>query len=134
MEARYTYNVGSISFPITSTSHLTQVWFDRGLTWVYGFHHEEAHRCFKCALQEDPSCAMAYWGIAYACGPFYNKPWGWFSPQERKDALKLCHASIHRAAELSVNVSGVEKGLIWARNRSFPVTFSPNTFLTQRRG
>ena len=50
-------------------------WFDRGLTWCYAFNHEEAVRCFQRALEADPECAMAHWGIAYAIGPNYNKDW-----------------------------------------------------------
>ena len=51
------------------------MWFDRGLVWTYGFNHEEAVRCFEHAVEADPDCAMAHWGIAYAVGPNYNKPW-----------------------------------------------------------
>ena len=39
-----------------------------------GYHHEEAVACFERALEHDPTCAMAHWGIAYAIGPNYNKP------------------------------------------------------------
>jgi hypothetical protein len=38
-------------------------------------HHEEAIACFKKALEADPSCAMAHWGVAYAAGPNDNYPW-----------------------------------------------------------
>ena len=49
-----------------------QIWFDRGLNWTYAYNHEEAVTCFRKALEYDPGCAMAWWGIAYASGPFYN--------------------------------------------------------------
>ena len=62
------YNLGSYSRPITTTSPLTQLWFDRGLIWCYGFNHEEASRCFHRALSHDPDCALAYWGIGIPAG------------------------------------------------------------------
>ena len=36
------YDLGSYSRPITTTSPEAQLWFDRGLVWAYGYHHEEA--------------------------------------------------------------------------------------------
>ena len=30
----------------------------------------------------DPDCAMAHWGIAYALGPNYNKPWEFFDDDD----------------------------------------------------
>ena len=52
-----------------------QRWFDRGLNWCFGYHHQEAVVCFAKALEFDPDCAMAHWGVAYASGPNYNMPW-----------------------------------------------------------
>ena len=60
-----------------------QQWFDRGLAWVYGYNHEEAIVCFEQALKEDPACAMARWGIAYAIGPNYNRWWHTFSSADQ---------------------------------------------------
>lgn len=49
--------------------------------------HEEAIRCFQLAAKADPDCAMAYWGIAYATGPNYNKQWTEFTPPELEESL-----------------------------------------------
>ena len=68
------YNLGPYSRKITTSSPEAQRWFDRGLNWCFGYHHEEAIACWKKALEYDTSCAMAYWGIAYATGPNYNMP------------------------------------------------------------
>ena len=76
------YDLGQHSYPISTSSPAAQLWFDRGLAWTYGFNHEEAIRCFEQALELDPHCAMAYWGIAYAIGPNYNKAWDQFDPVE----------------------------------------------------
>jgi hypothetical protein len=47
---------------------------DQGLAMVYGFNHDEAIRAFREAARLDPTCAMAYWGIAFSLGPNYNLP------------------------------------------------------------
>ena len=49
-----------------------QQYFDQGLRLVYGFNHAEAIRSFARAAELDRSCAMCYWGIAYAYGPHVN--------------------------------------------------------------
>ena len=71
----YPYDLGSYSRKVTTTSADAQRWFDRGLNWCFGYHHEEAVACFEKALETDPNCAMAHWGVAYAAGPNYNYPW-----------------------------------------------------------
>ena len=79
----YPYDVGRYSRTVTTTSPDAQRWFDRGLNWCFGFHHEEAIRCFEQALEADPHCAMAHWGIGYAAGPNYNVPWELMDPAGR---------------------------------------------------
>src|SRR5499425_3114519 len=65
----YPYNLGSYTRKVTTTSADAQRWFDRGLNWCFGYHHEEAVACFAKTLETDPNCAMAHWGVAYAVGP-----------------------------------------------------------------
>ena len=82
------YDLGAHRLPVTTRSPEGQLWFDRGLLWCYGFNHGEAVRCFRRALESDPDCAMAYWGIAHALGPNYNKPWDAF------DAVSYTHMTL----------------------------------------
>src|SRR5688500_16299978 len=51
---------------------LAQRYFDQGLRLVYGFNHAEAIRSFQRATELDATCAMCWWGIAYAYGPHVN--------------------------------------------------------------
>jgi tetratricopeptide (TPR) repeat protein len=51
---------------------LAQQYFDQGLRLVYGFNHAEAIRSFTRATELDSTCAMCWWGIAYAYGPHVN--------------------------------------------------------------
>jgi tetratricopeptide (TPR) repeat protein len=66
------YDIGGFHHKVTTDSPSAQMWFDRGLALCFGFNHEEAVRCFEQSLKEDPSLAMALWGIAYAWGPNIN--------------------------------------------------------------
>src|SRR5438132_8453749 len=38
----YPYDLGPYSRKVTTTSADAQRWFDRGLNWCFGYHHEEA--------------------------------------------------------------------------------------------
>lgn len=83
----YPYKVGPYSRPVTTASSEAQRWFDRGLNWCFGYHHEEAVRCFEKALEIDPSYAMAHWGAGYAAGPNYNYLWALQNPAGKAAAL-----------------------------------------------
>ena len=87
----YPYDLGKYHRPITTTSVETQTWFDRGLAWIYGFDLEMAGRCFNEAIAMDKNCAMAYWGLAYASGIYYNKPWHRMQQDELVQKLKLTY-------------------------------------------
>ncbi|MCC6311713.1 MAG: hypothetical protein IT345_12475, partial [Trueperaceae bacterium] len=80
------HDLGPYSRRVRTASPEAQLWFDRGLAWCYGYHHEEAIRCFQRAASADPGCAMAWWGVAYAAGCNYNKPWEAFLEEERREA------------------------------------------------
>ena len=57
---------GAVHFPITKTTPEAQSFFDQGLGQLYGFWYFEAERSFRQAATSDPTCAMAYWGMALA--------------------------------------------------------------------
>jgi tetratricopeptide (TPR) repeat protein len=114
------FDLGNHSFPISTSSALAQRWFDRGLAWCYGFNHEEAVRCFQNTINEDPTCAMGYWGIAYANGPFYNKPWDWYGELERGPAIKICHDACQKANQLRFDNTPLEQQLIQAFGERYP--------------
>jgi tetratricopeptide (TPR) repeat protein len=107
---------------VSTGSATAQGWFDRGLAWTYGYNHEEAVRCFRQALAHDPDCAMAWWGIAYASGPFYNRPWIRFTPAEVVTTLSLCHDAAGRALACSTDATPAEQAMIAALVRRYPQT------------
>ena len=108
------YDLGTYRHTITTASPEAQMWFDRGLVWCYGFNHEESVRCFKKAADADPNCAMAYWGIAYAAGPNYNKPWEAFDAVDLSQSLTEAYAAAQIALAKIEAASAVEQALIKA--------------------
>src|SRR5271165_4283578 len=116
----YPYDVGSYSRKVTTASADAQRWFDRGLNWCFGYHHEEAVRCFGKALEIDPSCAMAHWGIGYAAGPNYNYPWELQDPAGKAAALARAHDAARAALALAGGVTAPERALIEALPARYP--------------
>src|SRR6056297_1231561 len=102
-----------------SMEPLAQTWFDRGLVWLFAYNHEEAVVCFERALEADPACALAHWGIAYALGPNYNKPWEIFTPEEKAPALERAHAALAAGLALK-SAKPVELALLAALASRYP--------------
>ena len=113
------FNLGRHTFPVSTTSVAAQTWFDRGLSWVYGFNHDEAGVCFRHAAELDRGFAMAYWGEAFACGPFYNMTWEQFSGQEAKQATGVCYRATQTAVAHAGSASPLERALIEALAQRF---------------
>ena len=114
------YDLGAYSRPITTKSDEAQVWFDRGLNWVFGFNHAEAIKCFGKALEHDPGCAMAQWGISYAAGPNYNLPWHLYDPAGKAQALAAAYDAMQAALTLADRATPVEQALIRALPARYP--------------
>lgn len=114
IDPTYPFDLGHWTRRITTASPDAQSWFDRGLNWLFAYNHEEAVACFRRALDADPACAMAWWGIAYASGPFYNRAWIRFSDDEIAATLPVCHEAARQAAALAGSATPAEAGLIGA--------------------
>ena len=114
------YNLGAYSRRITTKSPAAQLWFDRGLNWLYGFNHAEAIKCFGEALKHDPECPMAQWGISYAAGPNYNLPWQRYDPQGKAMALAAAYDAMKAANALADRATPVEQALIKALAIRYP--------------
>ena len=55
--------LGSVNFK-TSCNEVAQRRFDRGMRYQHSYWYVNAKEVFEEAFKADPSCAMAYWGIA----------------------------------------------------------------------
>lgn len=108
------FDLGIYSRKITTQSEKSQTWFTRGLIWSYAFNHEESVRCFERAIASDPDCPMAHWGLAYALGPNYNKPWAAFDEDELKATLERTFRAVNVAESNSKLSAPVEQALITA--------------------
>jgi tetratricopeptide (TPR) repeat protein len=64
--------MGRLHHAIATKSPEAQRFFNQGLTYVYGFNHDEAIRSFRRAAELDPASPMPHWGIALALGPNIN--------------------------------------------------------------
>ena len=118
----YVYDIDVYGRRVTTRSDEAQRWFDRGLVWTYGYHHEEAIACFDKAIAAGPDCAMAHWGKAYAMGPNYNLPWHLMDPDGRAAALAGAHGELAAALALKDGVGEVERALIEALRARYPRT------------
>jgi tetratricopeptide (TPR) repeat protein len=106
------YDLGHHARRVTTSSPDAQLWFDRGLNWLFGFGHEEAVRCFERTLGYDPQCAIAQWAIAYALGPNYNKAWEAFDEVDLVDTVAKAHLVTQHALAQREEASAVERALI----------------------
>ena len=81
--------------PVSTRNALAQLNFDRGLTLVYAFNHQEAVRAFQRAAELDPQLAMAQWGIALAQGADINTG---NEPIDQKDAYEAVQKALSLAS------------------------------------
>lgn len=114
------YDLGGHTFPVSTASPEAQMWFDRGLLWTFGYNHEEAVASFQRAIEADPSCAMAHWGVGYAAGPNYNMPWELFDEANRAQALATGYAAAQAALNCVEAATDWEAALVRALPSRYP--------------
>ena len=114
------FNLGDYSRDVTLNSE-SQTWFDRAMVWLFAYNHEEAIECFEKAIAADSECAFAYWGVAYAVGPNYNKHWDVFTPKEKGPVLEKAHKFLQAGLALP-SLSDLEKLLLEALVQRYPQT------------
>ena len=55
-------HLGTVDFPISCSA--VQGKFDRAVALLHNFFYPETVKAFQAIIKEDPSCAIAYWGLA----------------------------------------------------------------------
>jgi len=66
--ARAEERLGEVNFPI-SCSTQAQAQFNRGVALLHSFFFPETVKAFSAIAEKEPSCAMAYWGVAISQRP-----------------------------------------------------------------
>jgi tetratricopeptide (TPR) repeat protein len=107
-------NLGSHQHAITTSSPEAQKYFDQGVRLSYAFNHGEAIRAFKQAIALDASCAMCYWGVAFAFGPNINAP-------ITEPAATEAYQAIEQARKLAGNATEREGAYIDALAKRYAV-------------
>jgi tetratricopeptide (TPR) repeat protein len=114
------FDLGTYTRPVTTRSDRAREWVRRGLLWAYAFNHGEAVACFEQAIEADEGCSLAYWGLAYALGPNYNKQWDTFEPDEAQSAIARANAALASAQRHASAATSAEQALIAALTCRYP--------------
>src|SRR5438094_1218682 len=62
-QEKATVQLGKVHFPV-SCSPAAQEQFERGVAMLHSYWFTEGSKTFEAILREEPSCVMAYWGLA----------------------------------------------------------------------
>lgn len=57
------HKLGKVDFPV-SCGVEAQRRFTLATSWLHSFEYDEAEKEYRAAIEADPACAMAYWGVA----------------------------------------------------------------------
>ena len=113
------FDLGAHTRKVRTSSVEAQRWFDLGLNWCFGFNQEEGVKCFRRALELDPTCVMAHWGVAYGSGPFYNLTWRDLGKAEADRFARVAFDHLQIALALSAGTEDAERHLVEALARRF---------------
>ena len=86
--------LGKVSFP-TSCDPQVQAQFERGVALLHSFWFPEGLKAFGAVAEQDPSCGMAYWGIAI------NRLLNPFNGEAAASFVKQGQAAIDKARAVS---------------------------------
>ena len=113
------FDLGAHTRKVRTSSVEAQRWFDLGLNWCFGFNQEEGVKCFRRALELDPTCVLAHWGVAYGSGPFYNLTWRDLEKAEADRFARVAFDHLQIALALSAGTEDAERHLVEALARRF---------------
>lgn len=123
----YKTGLGTFARPISSTNAEAQAFFNQGFQMMWSFAKPEAVRSFRESWKRDPTCAICYWGEAWAWGSYLNAP---MSLEEGPHA----YAAVQKAKSLAAaHATPKERALIDALGVRYVAQFDPNTRVEQDR-
>src|SRR5712692_11446980 len=98
--------LGTVHFPVSCTPD-AQKTFEKGVALLHSFWYEESEKTFLGVEQQDPKCAMAYWGEAMSL---------WHQLWNRPDVptIKRASAELKKAGKMKAGTTGRERDYIQA--------------------
>jgi hypothetical protein len=72
--------LGTVSFPVSCSPSVQQE-FSSAVAMLHSFWYEKAKETFAAVTEKDPTCGMAYWGIAMT---YYHQIWSAPGPADLK--------------------------------------------------
>ena len=84
-----TARLGKVTFPVSCAPSVQQQ-FSSAVAMLHSFWYEKARETFRVVAEKDPTCGMAYWGVAMT---YYHPIWQAPAP----DDLKAGTASMEKA-------------------------------------
>src|ERR1043165_7037257 len=82
--------LGFAGIEADSRNEEARAWFAQGVRLIWAFDEAEAVRAFREAQRRDPTCALCFFGEAWARGPTINL-------QPRTEELAAARAAAQRA-------------------------------------
>jgi hypothetical protein len=98
--------LGTVHFPISCTASVQKP-FARGVALLHSFWYDEAEKEFLQIAKDDPTCAMAHWGVAMSL---------WHQLWNEPDAKVISHGldEVNAARKLAQKVTPRENAYIAA--------------------
>lgn len=112
--------LGQVHFPITCAA-ASQAPFTRGIALLHSFGYTLAQRQFQAIADGDPTCAMAFWGLAMTR---YQQLWG----HPDSASIKLGAAEISTAHRLAASPQTTPRELAYIRAMSDFYAIAPHDF------
>ncbi len=97
--------LGKVNFP-TSCTPAAQLTMEKGVALLHSFQYQQSEMTFAEAAQQDPHCAMAYWGKAMA---LYHQLWDFPDANDLREGRE----DLEEAGKIS-NTTGREREYISA--------------------
>lgn len=122
--ALYSKALGPFTRTISTQNERAQTYFNQGIQMMYAFTKVDAARSFREAQKADSTCAICFWGEAWAWGSYLNGPM-------TKDEAPRAYTAIQKAVKKAQSANGVEKALIEAMSVRYVADFNPDTRAVQ---
>ena len=109
--------LGQVAFS-TSCAAEAQADFNRAVAMLHSFWYQAAEQAFVAITEQEPDCAMAYWGIAMSR---FHQLWAHLSPE----SIRVGQAALQKAAAIEEKTAR-ERAYVDALQQFYAVTDEPN--------